>query len=239
MADEIRRPKRVNKPGRVVPANDPNTVPKHTPFTQSLARKNSKSATEALREESAHARELSPAGARRPRNRSRAVDSYNTSVLFANGREMNAAVRAVDFKDARRKARKDAEAAFPTLAIASVAANRRAATEPSDRVRTTGSRSPSTKAMPAVSGTSAKPSPNQKVDKAVTRSARTPNSLPTNIRQLQPKPKAASYKCRECLREKPITAFPSGNRWRCLDCGGQERGRSVRTVSGGLPGSKR
>jgi hypothetical protein len=43
-------------------------------------------------------------------------------------------------------------------------------------------------------------------------------------------------RCRECLREKPARAFPDARGKVCLDCGGQPRGRSVRTVSGGLPG---
>jgi hypothetical protein len=42
--------------------------------------------------------------------------------------------------------------------------------------------------------------------------------------------------CRECLRKRPAKAFPDGRGKVCLDCGGQPRGTSVRTVRGGLPG---
>jgi hypothetical protein len=46
---------------------------------------------------------------------------------------------------------------------------------------------------------------------------------------------ALRLRCHECLREKPLKDFPSHGGYRCLACGGQERGRSVRTISGGLP----
>jgi hypothetical protein len=52
-------------------------------------------------------------------------------------------------------------------------------------------------------------------------------------------PASTTMTCRECLRAKPLNAFPDPSRRRCADCGGQPPRRSVRTVSGGLPGSKR
>lgn len=42
--------------------------------------------------------------------------------------------------------------------------------------------------------------------------------------------------CRECLRSKPISAFPNPKVRRCEDCGGRPASRSVRTVQGGAPG---
>lgn len=42
--------------------------------------------------------------------------------------------------------------------------------------------------------------------------------------------------CRECLRSKPISAFPNAKSSRCEDCGGQPASPSVRTVQGGAPG---
>lgn len=42
--------------------------------------------------------------------------------------------------------------------------------------------------------------------------------------------------CRECLRTKPLGAFPNPKVRRCEACGGQESSTSVRTVSGGAPG---
>lgn len=50
----------------------------------------------------------------------------------------------------------------------------------------------------------------------------------------RPSPQMKS--CRECLKSKPIAAFPNPRRARCLECGGQPEERSVRTVSGGAPG---
>jgi hypothetical protein len=61
-------------------------------------------------------------------------------------------------------------------------------------------------------------------------------------RTVSPLPRSETqYQRRECLRRKPASAFASGNRWRCLDCGGQERAPTSKggvrvVVSGGLPG---
>lgn len=43
-------------------------------------------------------------------------------------------------------------------------------------------------------------------------------------------------RCRECLKTKPMSAFPNPRRSKCDDCGGQPPSRSIRTVSGGAPG---
>ena len=45
-----------------------------------------------------------------------------------------------------------------------------------------------------------------------------------------------SRRCRECLKVKPLTSFPSSGGFRCVACGGQERGTSVVALRGGLPG---
>lgn len=58
---------------------------------------------------------------------------------------------------------------------------------------------------------------------------------PTKKAKLVP----TKYTCSECRRAKPAKAFPATNQRRCLNCGGQEKGTSVRTVSGGLVGRKR
>lgn len=47
------------------------------------------------------------------------------------------------------------------------------------------------------------------------------------------------YRCGECLKVKPIRHFANGNRRRCLDCGGQEKSVSVRTVLVGLVEQRR
>ena len=47
-------------------------------------------------------------------------------------------------------------------------------------------------------------------------------------------PAPTERKCRECLRVKPVKAFPSRAAV-CAECGGQPRSKSVRTISGGLP----
>ena len=57
-------------------------------------------------------------------------------------------------------------------------------------------------------------------------------------RRIRARPAPTTFKCKECLKSKPLNAFPSTTTRRCLDCGGRERSTSVRTVSGGLVGRK-
>ena len=53
-------------------------------------------------------------------------------------------------------------------------------------------------------------------------------------------PKQVTSKiCRECLKEKPISAFPNPRRAKCESCGGLPVDISVRAWRGGLPGSGR
>jgi hypothetical protein len=52
--------------------------------------------------------------------------------------------------------------------------------------------------------------------------------------KVQEKPAAKPRTCRECLKEKPATQFPSRFAI-CTSCGGRPPSRSIRTVSGGLP----
>lgn len=58
-------------------------------------------------------------------------------------------------------------------------------------------------------------------------------------RRLRAKLVPTTFKCNECLETKPLNAFPLTNQRRCLNCGGQERSTSVRTVPGGLVGRQR
>jgi hypothetical protein len=47
------------------------------------------------------------------------------------------------------------------------------------------------------------------------------------------KPKNAHMVCPVCATQKPKGDFPSGNPYRCKDCGGKPIGRG--SVTGGLP----
>jgi hypothetical protein len=64
-------------------------------------------------------------------------------------------------------------------------------------------------------------------DRKAARSHKSAESKNTRVRP-------TSKRCSECLKEKPVGAFPERGR-RCYDCGGQDRGSSVRALSGGLP----
>lgn len=61
-----------------------------------------------------------------------------------------------------------------------------------------------------------------------------PYQRPPGVVEKKRLAKPTEHQCRECLTTKPVRAFASGNRRRCLDCGGQEKSVSVRTVRGGL-----
>lgn len=169
--------------------------------------------------------------------RRRGADTFIAHVRLCDGTELNTTHRALDFSDARRQARKAAEKTFPGTRVESVSASRLVT---AGQTRTTAAGRPvQGERTAATVGTQLRgraddgPAPSAKA--ATSPNGRTGADNRGKGRK-KSRQSAAPLQCRECLQAKPAYAFPQGNLRRCLDCGGQDRGVSVRAISGGLPG---
>jgi hypothetical protein len=173
------------------------------------------------------------------------VDGVGKSSDRALRREQDAQRLGITSEMLRDLRRAEGEAALRRkaesagLTVDAYLAKRRASSKP-----------PTRKMPPAPLARSSRPSGQKRLTNGSANSAKATPAKAQPVYEPGPRPSTAKLKrktggepeskvCRECLREKPLSAFPNPRRRQCEDCGGLPRGTSVSTVSGGAPGQGR